>query len=303
MTVRVRSLQPGEEEAWCRVKSTLDRQSDAVIGQAVRKLAAMWRESGFDWDALLVAEYNGEIIGKLYSEFRCDMSAQIFWPVVRPGDDFDEVGRSLIDCCLKKCREKGMKKVEAILTPKAPHLDQIVELYLSLGFRLQAEKVIRAINSSQFPASKSPFLRYIPFELQSIHLFASVLSRTYEGTLDRHSEGDEKDSMGVLRCFQANSRFDPNLWFIGYVDNEPIGIILSELKSNAGGILYMGVIPKHRGLGYGRALIEKALQTMGDKGVERVWVSVDINNKLMLNILESLHFESVSSQWVYWYLL
>ncbi|MBM81325.1 MAG: N-acetyltransferase [Planctomycetaceae bacterium] len=57
-----------------------------------------------------------------------------------------------------------------------------------------------------------------------------------------------------------------------------------------GAIQNVGVIPEHRGMGIGRALVLQSLQGFRDAGMRRVYLEVTAQNKAAVNLYRSIGF-------------
>ena len=69
------------------------------------------------------------------------------------------------------------------------------------------------------------------------------------------------------------------------------------LKLHSGSIQNIGVVPEHRGLGLGRALVVKSLQGFALAGIERVVLEVTANNLTAVELYRSLGFRVVRTMY------
>lgn len=105
------------------------------------------------------------------------------------------------------------------------------------------------------------------------------------------SEGDpfEDDARDADREWQElkdhiGAALDPTLWRTALVDGEPIGVLLPTVFPGdvcEGSISYVGVLPAHRGCGYGRRLHADGLRLMAERGATHYVGSTDVRNEAM----------------------
>ena len=64
-----------------------------------------------------------------------------------------------------------------------------------------------------------------------------------------------------------------------------------------GSIQNVGIVPDHRGLGLGRALVIKSLSGFRDFGLKRVYLEVTAINELAVNLYKSIGFQLVRTMY------
>ena len=69
------------------------------------------------------------------------------------------------------------------------------------------------------------------------------------------------------------------------------------VTERSGSIQNIGVVPEHRGLGLGRALVVKSLQGFALAGIERVVLEVTANNLTAVELYRSLGFRVVRTMY------
>lgn len=85
--------------------------------------------------------------------------------------------------------------------------------------------------------------------------------------------------------------------FISYmaeINGEIIGKIHICINDNEGFIYGVGVIPDFRGKGYGREILNSALNILKYKNVDNIFIEVARSNKKALGLYESCGFEEIS---------
>ncbi len=75
---------------------------------------------------------------------------------------------------------------------------------------------------------------------------------------------------------------------------EIIGNINVEYDNNSAFIFGFGILPDHRGKGYGKAALNELLKLIIAKGIDDIQLDVECNNKNALNLYKAFGFEEKS---------
>lgn len=86
--------------------------------------------------------------------------------------------------------------------------------------------------------------------------------------------------------------FQPNLFFVGTVNDEVIASIMVGYEGHRGWINYMAVLPEYQNKGYGRQLVDKAIAELKKLGCLKVNLQVRENNKDVIEFYENLGFSN-----------
>jgi ribosomal protein S18 acetylase RimI-like enzyme len=86
--------------------------------------------------------------------------------------------------------------------------------------------------------------------------------------------------------------FQPNLFFIGTVNNEVVASIMIGYEGYRGWINYIAVIPEYRNKGFGRQLVNKAIDELKKLGCLKVNLQVRKYNKDVIEFYENLGFSN-----------
>ena len=91
--------------------------------------------------------------------------------------------------------------------------------------------------------------------------------------------------------------FDAAGMFIAELDGEPVGMVnayVDKLREEKKGFIRMlGVVPEYRRRGIGRALAEKAVESLKERGMETVEASAVMGKPEAIRLWESMGFKSV----------
>ena len=123
-------------------------------------------------------------------------------------------------------------------------------------------------------------------------LFRATLAQTYQGTQDFPELNGVRTPDEVLAGYQADG-FDPDRWWIGFVDAQAVGVLLVNPTPDWGGweVEYVGVIPEARRRGYASELVRLALIEAKAAGVPYVSLAVDARNQPARELYRRLGFE------------
>ena len=141
--------------------------------------------------------------------------------------------------------------------------------------------------------------------LKSAH--ANVKFESFRGEIDSQVFSCLGDLPGCSRLMQDISEHEGFLaeatWMVRFAGNafrEPVlvGTIQGLQKSRwAGSIQNVGVVPEHRNIGLGRALIAKSLAGFRRAGLQRVTLDVTAANAHAVQLYRTLGFRCLSTSY------
>lgn len=105
-----------------------------------------------------------------------------------------------------------------------------------------------------------------------------------------HTENEDKEDVEQLPIQVDNN-------FISYMaehNGRIIGKIHTSITDNEGFIYGFGVLPDFRGKGYGREILNSAINILKNKEVDNILLDVATENKNALGLYESCGFEEIS---------
>jgi len=86
--------------------------------------------------------------------------------------------------------------------------------------------------------------------------------------------------------------FQPNLFFVGTVNDEVVASIMVGYEGHRGWINYMAVLPEYQSKGFGRQLVDKAMTELRKLGCLKVNLQVRENNKEVIEFYKNLGFSN-----------
>jgi GNAT superfamily N-acetyltransferase len=141
--------------------------------------------------------------------------------------------------------------------------------------------------------------------LSPVH--ARVKYECFQSEMDSHVFASLRDLAGCERLMAdivAHEGFVRQAtWMVRFTGNEFHGPVMCAtiqgLKPNrwVGSIQNVGVIPEHRGLGLGKALVLQALEGFRSAGLRRVALEVTAANKPAVELYRRLGFRHISTNY------
>lgn len=83
--------------------------------------------------------------------------------------------------------------------------------------------------------------------------------------------------------------------YIAELDNKPIGKVNIQISTEVAGIYGVGVRPEFRGRGYGRSILNYAIERLLELKAKQIMLQVEVENANALNLYTSLGFEVMST--------
>jgi ribosomal protein S18 acetylase RimI-like enzyme len=85
--------------------------------------------------------------------------------------------------------------------------------------------------------------------------------------------------------------FQPDLFFVALLDGKVIGSIMVGYEGHRGWMNYLAVLPEHQRRGYGRKLVEKAVDELKRLGCLKVNLQVRKSNVSVVEFYKHLGFK------------
>lgn len=146
-------------------------------------------------------------------------------------------------------------------------------------------------------------LEFIEFVAGDRARLASIVEGSYQETLDYPQLNGLRSIDDVLDSYESIGSSGTSLWRIARCGAEEIGCLLLADHPDDGNLelVYMGVLPRFRGMGWGKLLVAQACQMAARRSRQRVVLAVDANNTPALKIYRSLGFSTLEQRAVYFW--
>jgi len=84
----------------------------------------------------------------------------------------------------------------------------------------------------------------------------------------------------------------PELFLVGELDSQVVASVMAGYEGHRGWLNYLAVWPKLQGNGYGRAIVEAALEKIEEMGCPKVNLQIRSSNCGVIAFYERLGFKS-----------
>jgi ribosomal protein S18 acetylase RimI-like enzyme len=85
--------------------------------------------------------------------------------------------------------------------------------------------------------------------------------------------------------------FQPELFFVALLDGHVVGSVMAGYEGHRGWLNYLGVLPDYQGQGFGRKLVEKAVDELKKLGCLKVNLEVRKSNSSVIDFYLHLGFK------------
>lgn len=144
-----------------------------------------------------------------------------------------------------------------------------------------------------------PDLRILHYRQDRRQAFANAILATYENTLDCPALVGLRAINDIIAGHMATGRFDPDLWFALYQENQPVAVmLLTDVPArHVFELVYLGVAAPYRGRGLAKRLLHHGLGVVSRHAVRyphqptRLCLAVDDQNQPAIRLYRSLGFQ------------
>jgi ribosomal protein S18 acetylase RimI-like enzyme len=121
---------------------------------------------------------------------------------------------------------------------------------------------------------------------------ATILNLSYEQTLDCPGLYGLRRTEDIIAGHKATGRFEPSLWTLLWVDEQPAGVVLINPfpGHKTTELVYIGLAPFARGRGLGRPLLRHGLCLLQGRREHSITLAVDQRNTPALALYASEGF-------------
>ncbi len=269
--------------------------SRAEIDQQIQYLTDYASKYRLSLEHCLVARRNGADVAVCLCVDSPGRTSSLFIPAVLDRPDVREAVCVLLE---EASVRAGNRRIQFLQSMVAPESVQEAAVYRQAGFQNLAQLLYLENDLTQpvLPHNFPPKLDWATYTAQTHPLFANVVAGSYEESLDCGSLNGLRDIEDILASHRATGIFDPRHWLLGTVDGKPTGVILlTEVPERfAIEVVYMGLLKRWRGIGYGSALLRRAVELAREKAVVTLMLSVDVRNEPARKLYQRFGFQEIS---------
>lgn len=185
--------------------------------------------------------------------------------------------------------ERGMSLVQSLEMPEDEDDADALE---NAGFQRLAELVYMRVATADVSETNKGDLAWRSYGRFDERELAEVIAATYEGSRDCPLLAGLRAIEDVIAGHKAGGVFTPETWWILDCAGAPAGCILVNDASSpsVSEVVYLGVVPSHRGSGLGEAMVRHACAAARDRGRSSLTLAVDSSNEPAVRIYERVGF-------------
>lgn len=274
--------------------------------RTVDRLEAQFEDiKGRDNDILIIAyeEAVNNPVGSMIVDLNIipGMGIYLPWqPVIRPEGDVNTIARALIEQSKKLVKTYSLSGMEAWLPLSSSGMDQMCSTYVkwfeSCGFTSVGTEYYMRVGTSDVKLENIQ----LPGDIEVLALDQVTneeIKDTVFETFNNSQDGwflnhKQPQQVGLfLNWFNRNEPYEEDTSIVLKKDDEYIGFIVVRIDNDTPNIGPIGILPKARGKGLGKALLATTLRRLKEKDYESVDVEVNIINEQALNLYQGLGFQ------------
>jgi ribosomal protein S18 acetylase RimI-like enzyme len=280
MLLTISPATPEDRPAACRVLFA----HAAFAAAAAARLEALFAAGDLDPAGLVVAKDGDAVRGAMFAYRLGGGLAAVWLPVA----DDDATRDALVAGALAWVRTEPTGIIQAVVRqPEMPRTPPLVRA----GFRHVTRLSFLTRDLSPPPPKPRTALRFVPVA-EPTPAFADLLVRTYDGSLDVPELNGRRAGADILAGYLADTADRPPRWWRIDRDGDPVGVLLLATTDDPATteLTYLGVLPPHRGRGYGRQALEFVLTEVAATNGRTVALSVDVRNEPALRLYRGKNF-------------
>lgn len=209
-------------------------------------------------------------------------STRVF-AIGREGTSQPELFRNFLDQTIPRDLPDDVHVLETRLN-ESKHADAEVRAaeLEAVGFRQLMAKIEYVWDGSS-PAEPRPEMTFRTAEEVGRSYYTDLIAEVGQGGLDREM-AHYKAHMDINHWAEQHVRYlgdRDDLLAIGYVDEDPIGVVAFTNPVEYGWLAYVGVRPEHRGNGYSDDLVRYGTQMGINEGWSTIRAQTDLENQPM----------------------
>ena len=229
-------------------------------------------------EATLVGVWrDGQLMGVAWGQVLPGKTVLLWPPRVTP-DENEVIGDELLGFLDKRLLAAGIRMSQVVLShrehPDASRLERA-------GYTHAADLLYLVSELDRNDATPVECeLEFEPYTLANHSRLATLVERTYVGTLDIPALDGVRDIEDVLAGYEQTGEFSPDRWFFVRYGNEDVGCLLltDHPLQQQWELVYLGIVPEARGNGWGIKAARFAQRLAKDADRRRIILAVDATN-------------------------
>lgn len=248
-------------------------------------------------------EESNELLGQLLVWLDWgEIGVSLPWqPIVHPETDQESVAIALIEHAKLLLKSHSLTRLEIWMELKSDQDKAMSSIYVpwyeKSGFNLKAEEYF--MNTQYAKLNESNYSITNGIEVVSM---ADVSNdELMDVVLETFRRGSDKWVMSMTESQQVGSAeawlkrdetFDSDASIVFMDEGKVVGYNIMRLEDDSVEVGPIGVLPSHRGKGFGRALLLESVRRLRSKEPESVWLTVSTDNAPAFELYSNLGFEN-----------
>jgi ribosomal protein S18 acetylase RimI-like enzyme len=222
-------------------------------------------------------------------------------PIVHPGIDQESVAIALIEHAKLLLKSNPLRRLEIWMELKSEQDEAMSSIYVpwyeKSGFHQKAKEYFM---DTQF--AKLNELNYsIPNGIEVVSMADVSNDELMDIVLETFRRGSDKWVLSMTESQQVGSAeawlkrddtFDSDASIVFVDEEDVVGYNVMRLEDNSVEVGPIGVLPSHRGKGFGRSLLLESVKRLRSKEPESIWLTVSNENAPAFELYSSLGFEN-----------
>lgn len=223
-------------------------------------------------------------------------------PLVLPSDDYEEVFQLLLKECIKYTQAIGRNRLEIFLMNLTDDIrstyDRVRPLYESAGIRRENEwsQMVCDPSTSNLVQPEIPdgFSLKPLVEVSNEDIWTCYNTTFLSSDDHRYLSQTEKQRRENFDDFFDRSKpIEEDASLLLYAGNQIIGFMKINIYDSGGFVNGVGIHPDFRRRGFAKLLMTSSLVQAGNKGMTKLILEVDIQNKRAIALYENLGFKKI----------
>ncbi|MGL4569822.1 MAG: GNAT family N-acetyltransferase [Clostridium sp.] len=265
----------------------IDRNNGSI---SLSEMDKMFKSKVYGYGkGILILEQNEKVIGigrVVLQEIEITGIAYIhFLDILEDLNNTKEVIKELINECFKKAEENHAKKILLGFRKR-----ETTEMLHEIGFDADYEAKVMVLNES---TKKEDILDIEEINEKNINEYIKLYNESFNN-MPHGASLDEDEANDFL-----SENNTGNKYFIVSNSKEKIGVLNTTIEGNEG-TFDIGLSSRFRGRGYGKRLLETAIDFLEKKEIPSIYLVVIETNKIAYNMYKKRGFkqEKILSYWI-----
>jgi mycothiol synthase len=216
----------------------------------------------------------------------------LLWPPRALQPELEHLLQPLLSFAFSELKARGISVVQSLIDC---HASTDANLLYSAGCQKIADLAYMMLEAPHYP-EQSPVVS-AEFHMVAPHdtRLAHLLEQTYENSLDCPLLDGWRNMDDVIDSYWATGTPREKLWRIAHTSEGDAGCVIAAEypQVHQWELIYLGVSPRFRGLGWGKVLLHWLLHAAKEEMIERVLLAVDVANDPAISIYKEFGFEEI----------